>query len=270
MNEVDVHLRDVCVVRGGRTVLDVPELVVPSHSFFGVIGPNGAGKTTLLDVCAGLIRPARGEVRVTTRRVERLSSWQRTQLRRRIGVVPQRVDYHPDLPLTVREVVTLGRVGPRGLLRRLRADDHALVDTWLDTLELTTLARRTFRSLSGGEQQKVLIARAMVQQPRLLLLDEPASNLDLDWKERVVTLLEMLHHRHPVTVIMVSHEIGLLPACTDRVALMRSGTLLKVGPPEAVLTPTALSTVYACPVDVIGRHGRFHAVGRGRAGDASV
>jgi len=241
-------------------ILHVPELIVRPRSFLGVVGPNGAGKTTLLGVCAGLIAPTSGQATLTGRRLDGLSSWQRTHLRRRVGLVPQRADYNPDVPLSVREVVSLGRVGPRGLLRTLTGADEALVDTWLATLGLTELAGRTFRSLSGGEQQKVLVARAMVQEPRLLLLDEPTANLDLDWKQRVVALLEKLYAEHPLTVVMVSHDTALLPRCTTEVALLSAGELLEVGPPQEVLTAANLSRMYGCAVEVVTFRGGRHAV----------
>ena len=106
----------------------------------------------------------------------------------------------------------------------------------------------------------------MVHQPGLLLLDEPAANLDIDWKARVVELVEQLHQRHPVTVVMVSHETGLLPACCSHVALLSSGDVLKVGPRSEVFTTANLSRMYDCAVEVVEVRGRFHAVAVTSAG----
>jgi len=269
VNDVAISLDDVAVHRSGQEILRVERLVVPHRGFLGVVGPNGAGKTTLLAVCSGLLRPDRGEVTVLGRCVSALPSWRRTELRRRIAWVPQQSEYNAEVPLTVREVVSLGRVGPRGLLRPLTGEDRACADGWIDRLGLSALAARTFRSLSGGEQQKVLIARAMTQEPRILLLDEPGAGLDMDWKERVVRLLERLHAEHPITVIMVSHETGLLPACTTEVALMRDGRMLAVGARGDVLTPTHLAGVFGCPIEVVTRLGRTWAVAAAQPETAS-
>ena len=260
MTQPVVEIHEVEVHRGSRTILHASRLVVEHHSFLGVVGPNGAGKTTLLGVCAGLVKPTRGEVTVLGKRVDLMSNWQRTNLRRRIGSVPQSTEYNPNVPLTVREIVSLGRVGPRGLFHRLTATDEELVERWIDTLGLAELREQTFRSLSGGEQQKVLIARAMVQEPQILLLDEPASNLDMDWKERVVGLLERLYLENPITVIMVSHETGLLPSCTTQVALLARGEVLDAGPRESVFTSENLTRMYGCPIEILERDGRYHAV----------
>jgi ABC-type cobalamin/Fe3+-siderophores transport system ATPase subunit len=255
-----IELSGVEVIRGEKAILRLGRLAVEHRAFVGVVGPNGAGKTTLLSLCAALSTPTRGEARVLGLSTGCLSAWGLANLRRRIGVVPQHVDYYVDVPLTVREVVSLGRVGPRGLLRRLNARDREITGQWLHKLGLEKLADRAFRSLSGGEQQKALIARAMVQEPALLLLDEPASNLDLDWKQRLVSLLAELYRTTSVTVIMVSHETSLLPECVDQVVLMKSGEVLSTGTPGEVFTAANLSAAYGCPVEVVRLNGRFHAL----------
>jgi len=260
VSEPDVILSDVLVRRSGRVTLDVPRLVVDPRTFLGIVGPNGAGKTTLLDLCAGLSLPDQGAVRELGRDLASLYSWTRADLRRAVGFVPQRTEYYPDVPLTVREVVSLGRVGPRGLLRKLTPHDHQLADRWIHRLGLRNLADRCFSGLSGGEQQKVLIARAMTQEPRILLLDEPASNLDIDWKEKLVDLLAELYRRTELTVLMVSHETGLLPACVTRVVLMKTGRILAEGAPSEVLTPQNLSQSYDTPLQVVSIGGRIHAL----------
>ena len=258
-------MRNARVVRGGKRILDVGTLEVSARRFLGVVGPNGAGKSTLLKVIAGLLRVDEGSVEVLGRSLDGASSRVRTQVRRRIGYVPQRAEFNPDLPLTVREVVELGRVGVRGLLRRPSARDRELVEDWLERLGLAHLADRTFRSLSGGEEQKALIARAMVQEPKMLLLDEPAANLDLDWKERLVSLLEELFGDHAITVIMVSHETGLLPGCSTSVALVREGKVLAVGRPEETLTEELLERAYGVAVSVHRIRERYHVItGRNR------
>ncbi len=260
MTPLSLRLNAVTVVRGGHAILDVPALEASPGECLGVVGVNGAGKTTLLRVCAGLLRPTSGAVWLGGVDLATAWPWRLTRLRAAVGVLPQASEYNAHLPLTVGEVVAMGRAGPRGLLRRLGPADREIVRTWLERLGLGPLASRVFPSLSGGEQQKALLARAMAQEPGLLLLDEPGANLDLDWKARLVALLDEVVRATGVTVVMVSHETGLLPACCTRVALMRGGRVLRLGPSAQVLTPEALAEAYGCPVEVATVRGRRYAV----------
>ena len=260
MSGVAIELQDVAVVRRGRHVLDIQRLDIDAGQFVGVIGRNGAGKTTLLQVLAGLLVPNRGTVRHDGVDVTALSGWRRTAARRRVAFVPQAAEYNADLPLTVREIVAMGCVGPAGLVRSIGADAKARVRDWVSRLDLGALADRTFRSLSGGEQQKVLLARAMVQEPGLLLLDEPGANLDVDWKERLAGWLDHVLAERPMTAVMVSHETGLLPACCQRVVLMDAGGLVRQGHPDEVLTSEVLAGLYGCPIRVVEVAGRRHAM----------
>ena len=270
MSALAVDLEGVVLVRGGRRILDVEHLAIRGGEFLGVVGRNGAGKTTLLHVLAGLVRPTRGVVRHDGAAITHRAGWSRTSLRRRIGFVPQATEYNAELPLTVRDVVEMGCAGPTGLFRRPAESDKQSVWTWLDRLGLAGMADRTFRSLSGGEQQKVLLARAMVQHPGLLLLDEPGANLDLDWKERLVAALEQICLDRPITVVMVSHETGLLPRCCDRVALMDRGRIVCQGPPQDVLLPEALARFYGCAVRMVETGGRRHVVGAASGQDMGL
>ncbi len=260
MNGTAIELRDVQVQRGGRRILHVEKLSIDPGRFVGVIGRNGAGKSTLLHALAGILPPSAGSIVHDGVDIVRLARWRRTGLRRRVGFVPQAADYQADLPLTVREVVAMGLAGPAGLLRGPGRGGRERIADWLARLDLDGMHDRTFRSLSGGEQQKVLLARAMVQEPRLLLLDEPAANLDMDWKERLASLLERVYAEHPMTVVMVSHETGLLPGCCGQVALMGAGRLVHVGPPGETLAEVALSELYGCRIEILERGGRRHAL----------
>lgn len=260
MSGTAIELQDVMVARSGRPILAVDSLKIECGQFVGVVGRNGAGKTTLLHTIAGLIRPSRGAVMHDGVDVTRVSAWHRTAVRRHVAYVPQEAEYKADLPLTVREVVAMGCAGPSGLLRGMDAEARQRVEHWLDRLELIGMARRTFRSLSGGEQQKVLLARAMAQGPRLLLLDEPAANLDMDWKERMVGWLAKVYGERPLTAVMVSHETGLLPACCNRVALMDRGRIVRYGTPAETLTSGVLAELYGCPIRLVDAAGRRHAL----------
>lgn len=228
-----------------------PELVC-------VLGPNGAGKSTLLSLLNATRRPRAGTVRLFGKEVWRRPERERARVRVNIGTVFQRNDYNAQVPLTVREVVMLGRAGRRGLMRPPNAEDCRIADEAIARLGLEPLARREFRSLSGGEQQKTHIARALAQQPRLLLLDEPASGLDVDWQERLVTLVDSLSCGSGIPIVMTTHHTGHIPPSCGRVILMLRGRIMFDGPPAAALTTDLLSHLYGCPIEVTLHKGRFH------------
>ena len=261
MKGAGLRLEGVSVRRGPRDILNIGVLSAPPGEFLAVIGRNGAGKTTLLHVCCGLLAPTRGRVLVNE---EEARGMRLPRLRQRIGYLPQAADYNADLPLTVEEVVRLGRAARRGLLRRFNKEDHEVTQRWIDHLGLADFRRRTFRTLSGGEQQKVLLARAMAQEPALLLLDEPGAHLDIDWRRRLTETIESIYLETRVTVVMVSHDVALIPACCTRVALMDAGRLTACGRPDEVLDSATLSGLYGCPVDVWERHGVRYAAAQGR------
>ncbi len=253
-------LSNVRVCRWRRAVLQIDRLDIAPGTFVGIIGANGAGKTTLLKVCAGLVKPDRGAVRLDGSDLTRLGSWRKCALRTQIGYIPQSADYHAELPFTVREVVAMGRTSVRPLLTGLRREDYQLVDHWVDMLGLASRRHQTFRSLSGGEQQKVLIARAMVQQPRILMLDEPCANLDFTWKYQISEIVEQLYHETGMTVLMVSHDTSVLPPACRRVILLANGCLLGDGNAAEVLSPDRLQLAYQRNLQATMVGGRRHVV----------
>lgn len=254
-------LSDVCVRGPGRTILRIDRLEIACGDFVGIIGTNGAGKTTLLRVCAGLIRPDGGSVTLDGIDLTRLGGWRKCALRKRIGYIPQSAEYNADLPFTVREVVSMGRTSVRPLLARLNTHDRAIVDHWIGTLGLSARREQTFRSLSGGEQQKVLIARAMAQDPEILMLDEPCASLDFHWKHQISEIVERLHRDTGVTVLMVSHDTGVLSPACRRVVLLADGCLVGDGTPEAILAPEILGRVYRSDLIATTVSGRRHVLG---------
>ncbi len=256
-----VSLEQVQVQRGVKTLLQVDHWAVDQGQAVALIGVNGAGKTTLLKTCCGLIKPDRGRVMLNRVDWATLSPWQRSKQRRCLGYVPQRTEFAAELPLTVTEVVTMGRVAIKGLGRRLRHEDHNRVSHWIDRLGLDKQARQTFRSLSGGEQQKVLIARAMAREPDILMLDEPCANLDIGWKSRITSLIESLHQETQITLIMVCHEMSLIPACCHEVLLLDQGRAIVQGPLEEVLQSPLMERVYGCHLERVVVDGRHYVVG---------
>lgn len=256
-----IGAEELLIRRGGKTLLHLDHWAVQQGRAVALIGANGAGKTTLLKACCGLIKPQAGRVLIEQTDWAELLPWQRSIQRRLLGYVPQRTEFTTELPLTVTEVVTMGRTAVKDLGRRLKKEDHALVRDWINHLGLTAQARQTFRSLSGGEQQKVMIARAMVQQPRILMLDEPCANLDIGWKSRITSLIETLHQKTQITLVMVCHEMSLIPVCCQEVLLLDQGRAVAQGPLQEVLQSPVMEQIYGCRIESVTVQGRCCIVG---------
>jgi ABC-type Mn2+/Zn2+ transport system ATPase subunit len=244
MSAGSLSLRGVQVRRSGRSILDIDRLEISAGTFVGVLGPNGAGKTTLLQVFTSLIRPNRGRVTIDDTDLTRVGPWRRCRFRQRIGYVPQSTQYNAELPFTLREVVAMGRSGVRPLLKSLNREDDAIVDEWIERLGLSDRRDQAFRSLSGGQQQKVLIARAMTQNPEILMLDEPCANLDYLWKQQICQMIEDLYQQTNVTVLMVSHETGVLPNACKRVIVLGRGRLVADGNTHEILSAETFRRAY--------------------------
>ena len=259
----DILLSDILIRRSGRTILNIEKLRIRSGDFVSIIGTNGAGKTTLLKLYCGLLKPNRGLVKLGGKDLTQLSIWNKSNLRKHIGYIPQSAEYNPDLPFTLREIVAMGRTSAKPLLKKLSSEDYEIVDNWISKLGLYDLRNQTFRSLSGGEQQKALIARAMAQQPRVLMLDEPCSNLDFSWKYQITEIIEQLYTMTKVTVLMVSHETNLLPACCHRAVLLHKGNLVADGDIDEILESQAFEQAYGCKVETVILGGRKYTVNKG-------
>ena len=258
----NLTISNVQVKRAGRIILDIENLQINAGDFTGIIGTNGSGKTTLLKICCGLIKTRRGLIEFDDINFTHLSTWAKSNLRKHIGYIPQSVKYNPDLPFTLREVVSMGRTSTKPLITRLSGDDYEVVDTWIDKLGLAEHRNQTFRTLSGGEQQKALIARAMAQNPRILMLDEPCSNLDLNWKYQITEIIEKLYEMTKITVLMVSHETSLLPACCHRAVLLHKGKLIADGSMDQVLESTAFERAYGCRIETLNIGGRKYTINK--------
>lgn len=218
-----VLLRNVYVAYYGETrpALYGIDLRVEYGEFVLVTGPNGAGKTTLLETIAGLLKPYRGSVVVFGRDMARDAH----SVRKLIGYVPQDFVRKPDEPFLVREVVALALASYKSVLEGFTEEDWRKVHEALRLLGIEDLAYRPIGRLSGGQQQKVMIARAIVRDPKLLLLDEPFSNLDPESRVYIANLLSKLNEKG-VTVIMVSHDTSTIPDACSRVIEMRSGRIV--------------------------------------------
>ncbi len=213
--------------RAGVRVLDDVSLSVDPGEFVAIAGPNGGGKTTLLRLVLGLERPSEGTVRVFGRSGGKAADGAR------IGYLPQRARLIGEAPVTVREVVSTGRLAPAGIWGPLRRADREAVERAIGTVGLTGRADSPLRTLSGGMQQRALIAKALASEPTLLALDEPTTGVDAESQESLGTLLEELRSQLGVTILYVSHEFGAVEHVVDRIVLVRGGIVYD-GPPSGL------------------------------------
>jgi iron complex transport system ATP-binding protein len=214
---------------------------VPKGGFFIIIGPNGSGKTTLMKVLSGIEKPDKGNLHILSKAIERYS---RRSLAQTVAMAPQMTTV--DFPFTVREIVLMGRSPYKGLLGFDDQADLQIAQQAMAFTEVEHLAERKLGQLSGGEQQRVLIARAICQEPKIILLDEPTASLDLAHQVRVMDLMEQLQKEKGVTVIMVSHDINLACMYAESLLLIKNGQIVSIGPPDQVLNYETLEQAYGC------------------------
>lgn len=220
-------------------------LEIPDGSITAILGPNGAGKSTLLLLTLGWLTPAHGQIWLNGRRQQDYSRRARGQL---MSLVPQQE--HLAFAYSLLEYVLLGRAPYLSALAAPGADDYAIAIAALRQTGLEDLAYRSVLELSGGERQMLLIARALTQQPRILLLDEPTTHLDLHNKAQVRSLLRQLQQQG-LTLVMTTHDPELALELASQVVLIRQGQTLFVGSATEALTSERLSELYHCPVQVV-------------------
>jgi zinc/manganese transport system ATP-binding protein len=246
-----LRVEDVDVAIDGREILTDVNFRIDHGEFTGLIGANGSGKTTLFRVILGLQTPQRGEVAVHGEPLQRSN--------RSLGYVPQKVLFDPDMPIRARDLVALGIDGNRyGLTRRTRAN-HLAVEEMLYAVDAQEFADRKVGGLSGGEQQRVLIAHALVSQPELLLLDEPLANLDPGSVAEIIALLHKVATQQHVAIFLSAHEMNPLLPVMDRVVYVANGRVAS-GTTDEVVRPDVLSALYGHHVDVLRVHGRVLVV----------
>ncbi|MFC2065765.1 metal ABC transporter ATP-binding protein [Chloroflexota bacterium] len=236
-----VKLEDVWVHYDGIPILEEVSLSIKHGDFLAVIGPNGGGKTTLLKVILGLVTPSRGQVSVLGKAPQRG--------RNNIGYVPQHHLFDREFPINVRDVVLMGRYRSTGLFRWYGREDKRTVEKALQTVGMVQYQEQQIGKLSGGEQQRVLIARALVTEPRLLLLDEPTASVDPAMQTEFYELLEKL--KQQMAIVLVSHDITAVSIYVDSVACLNH-QMFYHGSKE--IAPEVLEATYKCPVQMIA-HG---------------
>ena len=242
-----VEFKGVSYRVDGQEILRNITFSVQQGEYLAILGPNGAGKTTLLKILLGLLRPTEGEVRVFGKPPWHLGRRERS----RIGYVPQLTEIDLDFPIRVYDVVMMGRFGRLGYLRRPGPRDREAVLRALEHMRIASLAHRRLRELSGGQRQRVFIARALATEPELLVLDEPTTSLDTAMAEGMYELLDHLQKTLQLTVILVSHDVGVVAERVDRVACL-AGELVTHGRPQEVLDQATLECMYGREALVFG------------------
>ena len=211
----------------------------------GVLGPNSAGKTTLIRLLTRVLAPDAGGILLEGRP---LPHWRPAELARRVAVVPQGAP--PEFPFTVEELVLMGRY-PHAPERYFESPaDRESARAAMQATSVLELAAQRLDSLSGGERQRAAVARALAQEPRLLVLDEPTAHLDLRYQAETAALLRRLNRERGVTILLVSHDLNLAAEVCDRLLLLAAGRQVAVGAPEAVLSETLLAAAFGCEVTV--------------------
>lgn len=235
---------------GKKEILKGIDLTLHPKEFLGIIGPNGSGKSTFLKCVYRVQKPTEGTIRFDGKLLDEMS-YRESALK--LAVVAQHNYYNFDF--TVREVVLMGRAPHKKTLERDNAKDYQIVDEALKTVQMEAFADRTFSTLSGGEQQRVILARALAQQTSALILDEPTNHLDITHQIMLMELVKKLN----VTVISAIHDLNIAAAYCDKIYVLKDGVLEGYGTPEEVLTSELIRRIYKVEAEIVyDSRGKMH------------
>jgi iron complex transport system ATP-binding protein len=228
-----------------KLILNNISFSVSAGEFFVIIGPNGAGKTSLLKIISGLQKAQNGSVIIKGKNI---SDYTRRNLSKILAIVPQQIEV--GFPFTVKDTVIMGRTPHLGILGMESKNDFDIAEEAMEFTDVAHLADRKLFQLSGGELQRVIIARAICQQPEIILLDEPTTALDPAHQLKIMDLMERFRKQHNTTIIMVSHDLNLASMYGDRLLLLKEGCVVKTGDPKTVLNKSLLEESYGCKIHV--------------------
>ena len=238
-----IEVKSVCFRYHKDWVLQDVSFRVEKGEFIGLIGPNGSGKTTLLKVLYRLLSPQNGEVLFELVPLKRMD---RKDIAKRIGVVAQ--ETHLLFPFSVMEIVLMGRSPYLGHLMFESGKDLEIARKAMEWTEILPFSERPIDELSGGERKRVFIARALAQEPEVILLDEPTANLDIHHQIDFLDLILTLNRERGLTIIMASHDMNIASEFCDRLILLQEGRIYKIGTPNEVITKENIERVYGCEV----------------------
>jgi len=251
LREVSFAYRHGTVENPNRLTLDNLTLSVSPGEILGVLGPNGSGKSTLLKLLTRILPIAKGSIQLMG---QDLSSLSQTEIARRVALVPQ--ETQQPFPFTISEMVLMGRFPHHGGLGGFRwetREDVVIANQAMQDMDVQHLGPRLITDVSGGERQRAIIARALTQEPEVLLLDEPTAFLDLHHQLDIARILKRLNQERGLTVVLVSHDLNLASQYCDRILLLQNGRIAQIGTPEEVIRREVLEAVYQCPV-LIDQH----------------
>jgi ABC-type Mn2+/Zn2+ transport system ATPase subunit len=231
---------------GRRSVLNALNFEIQKGDFFGIVGPNGAGKTTLLKAILGLIKPIKGEINFLKNGKGHKKS---------IGYVPQHASVDEIFPITTLDMVLMGRYAKMGIFKRPKSRDYAIAGEMLKNVGMENLAKRNYRELSGGQKQRTLIARAMVSEPDILILDEPVEGMDIQGEIAIMELIKILHDEYALTVILVCHDLNIIANYVKTLSIIHDSTL-KLGPIDSMFTEETMAKVYGANVKIVNIAGQ--------------
>jgi zinc/manganese transport system ATP-binding protein len=252
MNVIELDHTSIAI--GGRDVLIDTSFAIQQGEFIGLLGPNGAGKTTLMRAILGLLPPRAGSLRVFGRPPRRGDP--------QIGYLPQVRTVLPDLQVSGFDFIASSVHGERWGLPSLTAADRLAIDTTLAAVGATDLARRSLSDMSGGERQRLLLAQALLGDPKLLLLDEPLISLDYRYQEAVIDLVRRFARERNITVLFSAHELNQLIGALDRVLYLGNGRAA-LGTVDEVATAPVLSQLYGTEIEVVKANGHIFVLSRG-------
>ncbi len=240
-----IEINNLTVKLNGREVLKDITLSIDEGRFIGIVGPNGGGKTTLLRAILGLIKPSSGEILVFGRSPEDV-----LKTGSAFGYLPQTLKVEPDFPIRVIDVVMMGRYGRVGMLRWPGEADKKKAMEYLSVMGIEKLKNVQFGQLSGGQQQRASVARALAGEPKILILDEPSTGIDVIGQGDFYHLLKGLQKKFSITILMASHDIGTIPAYVDEIACLNH-TFHYQGNPLGALNEKVLTKLYGKSVDLL-------------------
>lgn len=247
---MEIKTQNICVSFNAKEVLKGISLNAHKKEFVGIIGPNGSGKSTLLKCIYRTLKPQNGAVYLNGQELCNMSVRSSAQ---KIAVVAQHNYYNFDF--SVREVVMMGRSPHKKMLQRDNAEDFQIVDAALKTVQMDTFADRCFSTLSGGEQQRVILSRALAQQTPALILDEPTNHLDITHQLLLLRLVKKLD----VTIISAIHDLNIAASYCDRIYVMKDGQIAGSGTPQKILTPELIRSIYQVESEIVtDSKGKLH------------